>query len=92
MFPWAPRIRVVLFSLAFACVACGGSDEADPAASPTEAVDPAANSETSQAEEELADELDDEAPLEVDVDDMDEHALEAACFAGQQAACDQLGH
>ncbi|MFT5353030.1 MAG: hypothetical protein ACI9KE_000227 [Polyangiales bacterium] len=88
MFAWLLRIAALSLILG---VACGGDETTDPA-EPTEpetrqAVDPVL--EEPDDEELLEDE---EEPLDVDVDEMDEHALEAACFAGQQAACDRLGH
>lgn len=90
MFPWVPRAAVFLLTL---CVACG-TDAAEPAQpSETEAVEPADGPASDPSDDPDDEDFpEDEAPLEVNVDEMDEHALEAACFAGQQAACDQLGH
>lgn len=79
--------KVAVFSLV---CACGPSEGDAPTEPPSEPQSESAPEIQAPLEDEL---VDDEVPLEdVDVDEMDEHALEAACFAGQQAACDQLGH
>ena len=95
VFAWTRRMVVLLLL----CVACGAGEAEQEAAPPqtdqtSEQSDESDPSEAPRPQEPPADEELDEPLVEpsVDIDDMDERALEAACFAGQQAACDQLGH
>ena len=71
-------------------VAC---DEPPPTAAPSAPPDQPSQP---QRADEPADEIEDEAPpaaeAPLDVDSLDQPALEAACFEGSQAACDRLGH
>lgn len=80
-----PLLLLIAFS-----VGCG----AEPAETAPQESAPAETPQEPAQEEDFPEE--DEVPLagedEEDVDAMDEHALEAACFAGSQAACDRLGH
>ncbi|MFK8002506.1 MAG: hypothetical protein AB8H86_23145 [Polyangiales bacterium] len=89
MLPWVPRAVVFFLTL---CVACGTDADGPVDPGESEAAEPAEGPADGPADDpDNEDFLEDEAP-QANVDEMDEHALEAACFAGQQAACDQLGH
>ncbi|MBO6939944.1 MAG: hypothetical protein JJ863_33545 [Deltaproteobacteria bacterium] len=73
-------------------LACGPSEEEAPAAAEPQEAEPAEPEEA----EPLAEEPEEDEPLpalgEQELDDMDQPALEAACFQGSTAACDRLGH
>ena len=74
--------------LALALVGCADSSP------PVEPPAPVATS--AEVAEEEPDEFEEDEPEPslsgADLDEMDRPALEAACFAGQSAACDRLGH
>ena len=78
-------------ALALLLAACGPKEEEAPAA-PAEP----AEVEPEAAEEPAFDEPEEDEPLpalgERELDEMDQPALEAACFGGSTAACDRLGH
>jgi len=79
-------------ALALVLAACGPKEEEAPAA-PAE---PAEVEPEAAAEEPAFDEPEEDEPLpalgERELDEMDQPALEAACFGGSTAACDRLGH
>ena len=72
-------------------LSCGPSEEEAPAAEA-----PAEAEAEPELDEEPLIEPEEEEPLpalgERELDEMDQPALEAACFGGSTAACDRLGH
>lgn len=73
--------------LTSACQEAPGSPEEIGAAPP-----PAAETHPTGEHPAAVETETDPAPEPTRLDDMDQAALEAACYEGRQAACDRLGH
>jgi len=75
-------------------VACNDAEEAPAAVPAAEVAAPparlAASADDDEEEIELMDGTDEAA--RIPLEEMDQAALETACFEGRQDACDRLGH
>ncbi|MFW6051959.1 MAG: hypothetical protein ACODAU_12350 [Myxococcota bacterium] len=72
--------------LALALALAGACDETEPRSAEPEAAEAAEPAAPAPPEPPP------EPPEPADLDEMTEGELEAACFEGQQRACDRLGH